>query len=80
MKYGYCSDYFYYIWRKGAKYPENVNIGHYVTNYQKWHSFCKMTIVLVDLGQLMQENEGFDEKKTEKVLQFRKIVVPLHRI
>lgn len=37
-------------------------------------------MVLVDLGQLIQENEGFDEKKTEKVLQFRKIVVPLHRI
>ena len=35
---------------------------------------------MVDLGQPKQENEGFDEKKSEKVLQFRKIVVPLHRI
>jgi hypothetical protein len=66
--------------RKPSKTPRNVNIGHYVTNYQKRHSFCGMAICLVDLGQLIKKNDGFNEKKTEKVLQFRKIVVPLHRI
>ena len=35
---------------------------------------------MIDKSQAKWKNEGFYEKKMGKVLQFRKIVVPLHRI
>ena len=62
------------------KKPENVNIGYYVAIYQKWHSFCEKNASVVDKSQVEWKNNGFNEKKSGKVLQFRKIVVPLHRI